>query len=211
MFLFLLLRRAFITKPLWIWRLLPVSRSLCLSTTPSSLFLSVFHFLSSMERGERKYQQNWEDGWQVASFGENRSVRGCVSRCISIYAWTNLASDAKKKTKKALEVCLHEQFSFSDSLSDPIVPNGRLLWSIITILRFAFRSDRSKWLAFMKHYNHDYHTSLLAIQAWERTAIPDCFYIRVTLYWGYTRAATLNCHKRFISSLYFSWLEELLS
>lgn len=100
MFLFLLLRRAFITKPLWIWRLLPVSRSLCLSTTPSSLFLSVFHFLSSMERGERKYQQNWEDGWQVASFGENRSVRGCVSLCISIYAWTNLASDAKK-TKKS--------------------------------------------------------------------------------------------------------------
>lgn len=99
MFLFLLLLRAFITKPLWIWRLLPVSRSLCLSTTPSSLFLSVFHFLSSMERGERKYQQNWEDGWQVASFGENRSVRGCVSRCISIYAWTNLASDAKKQIK----------------------------------------------------------------------------------------------------------------
>lgn len=42
MFLFLLLHRAFITKPLWIWRLLPVSHSLCLPTTPSSLFFTSF-------------------------------------------------------------------------------------------------------------------------------------------------------------------------
>jgi hypothetical protein len=74
----------------------------------------------------------------------------------------------------------------------------------IVVLRFAFRSDRPKWMAFMKLYDHDYRKSLLAIRAWERTANPDCSYIRVTLYWGYTRAATLNCHKRFISSLYFS-------
>lgn len=74
----------------------------------------------------------------------------------------------------------------------------------ILVLRFAFRSDRPKWMAFMKLYDHDYRRFLLAIRAWERTANPDCSYMRDTLYWGYTRAATLNCHKIFISSLYFS-------
>lgn len=72
----------------------------------------------------------------------------------------------------------------------------------ILLLRFAFRSDRPKWMAFMKHYNHDYHTSLLAIRAWESTPIAPIYGLHYT--GAITRAATLNYHKRFISSLYFS-------
>lgn len=50
----------------------------------------------------------------------------------------------------------------------------------ILLLRFAFRSDRPKWMAFMKHYNHDYRTSLLAIRAWESTPVAPIYGLHYT-------------------------------
>ncbi len=72
-------------------------------------------------------------------------------------------------------------------------------------IRFQIRSSQTDGI--VKHYNHDYHTSVLAIHAWESTPIAPIYGLHYT--GAITRAATLNCYKRFISSLYFGWLEEL--